>query len=158
MKALDSRCTGIQMDPTPGFYGLHEEKVAVPTHKDIGPMRHEPASNALGIAARPATNVGHPYAATSAFQVLMLWKIPPDQLIVNVSVNCDKGFDGGYRVGHPEISDVPGVPNFIAGTEVMEDPVVDVTMGIAEQSYAHDANFGVLTRLDRSWRSVNEHG
>ena len=91
MKPLHARCTWIQMDATPVLHGLHEEKVTVSADENIGTVRHQSASNSLGISPRPSANVGHPDAAPPAFNVLMLRKVPANELVVYVAVDCDQG-------------------------------------------------------------------
>ena len=115
-------------------------------------MRIQATSNAFGIAARTSPDVGHPNAAAAALEMLVFGEIPAKQLIVDVAVNHHQRGHLGQGVGDPEVPDVSGVPDLIAPFQMMEDAVVDVTVGVADQSNAHGAKLRMDARTAPSWR------
>ena len=144
MKSLHSCGARVQMDAPPILDGLHQEQMTVTANEYIGAVLKQSAPYSFGISSRPSADVGHPDATSPAFDVLMLRKIPAEELIVYVAVDSNEGFHCSNRVGDFEIANVARVPHLITRGEVMQDPVVDVTVGIAEQSNAHAANFGLV--------------
>ena len=44
------------------------------------------------------------------------------------------------------------MPDFIASRKMMEDAVVDVTVGVADESNAHGCKLATDVRLAPSWR------
>ena len=91
MESLHSSRTWIQMDASPGLHGLHEQEVAVSTDEYIRTVLHQSGSDALCVSAGSSSNVGHPNAAATALEVLMLGKVAADELIVYVAVDSDQG-------------------------------------------------------------------
>lgn len=124
----------------------------MPAHKNIGRMCSQSRPNAFGISPRSASNVGHPNAASFALNVLMFGKIPAQELVVNVAVYRNQGGHGCQRIGDFEVPNVPRMPDFITRGEVMENAVVHMAVGIADQSNAHASNFGFTARMSPSWR------
>jgi len=92
VKPLNTRGSWIQMDAPPILHGLHEQKMTVPTNEDVGTVLEQTAPNSFGITPRSPADVGHPNAASPAFDVLVLRKVPTNELIVYVAVDRDKGF------------------------------------------------------------------
>lgn len=124
----------------------------MPAHKNVGSMRSQSSPNALGIPPRSSPDMGHPNAATFALKVLVLRKIPPQELVVDVAVHRNQRGNGCQRIGHLEVPNVPRMPDFITRGEVMENAVIYMAVGIADESNAHPSNFGFTARMSPSWR------
>ena len=93
--------------------------------------------NAFGVLGRPATNVGHPNPKAIHLEPHMFWPGSTCSLVVYVAVHRPAGGHLGQGVGHGEVSDVACVPHFIARRRMLQDVVVDVTMGVGEQKDVH---------------------
>ena len=115
-------------------------------------MRSESSPNPLGISPRSPANVGHPNAATFALKVLVLRKIPAQELVVDVAVYRNQGGHCGQCIGHLEVPNIPGMPDFITRREMMENAVIHMAVGITDESNAHTSNFGFTARMSPSWR------
>ena len=83
----------------------------------------------------------------------MFGKGSAHEVVIDVAVNRHQGRHCCQRVCDPEITNVACVPYFVAGGQVMQDPVVDVAVGIADESNSHATNFVAVVRLAPSWRS-----
>lgn len=113
----------------------------MPTDEEVGALFLETTPYAGGITSGPASDVGHPYGTPIAFEMLMLRKIASDQLVIDIAVDGDQWGPFGEGIGHREATDVPGMPDFIAFREVMQDPVIHVSMGVTDQTDAHRGQF-----------------
>ena len=122
------------------------------TDKQIGPVLAQAGSNAFRITPGPPPDVGHPDATTAPLKVVVFRKIAANELVVDVAVHGHQWGHLGKGVGDPEMPDVAGMPDFIAPVEVMQDAVVDVTVGVADESDAHPAKFRMDARTAPSWR------
>ncbi len=153
VESLASCSAGVEVNSAPRFVLLDQQEVGMSTYKDVRPVRGQPCPNALGVPARSPSNVGHPDATPFTFEVLMFGKIAPNQMVINVAVHCHQGLEQGQGIGHLEVPDISGMPDFIAARQMMQDAVVHVTVGVAEKANPHGGNFVQMARLSPSWRS-----
>ncbi len=157
MESLPAGGARIQVESTPGGVLLDHEQVGVPTDEQIRPVRIQSAPNSFGIAAGPSSDVRHPNAAAAALKMLVFGKITSQQLVVNVAVDDHEWSHFCQGIGNADMPDVPRMPDFIALRKVMQDPVIDVTMGVADESDAHGAKLGMDARTAPSWRLRSRH-
>ena len=153
MKPLNSGSTRIQVNAAPSLDTLYQQQVGVTANKNVRFVRVEAAADAFCIATRPASNVGHPDAASFSFQVLVLGEGSAHEVVIDVAVNHHQWRHCCKRVRDLEITDVARMPHFVAGGQVMQNPVIDVAVGIADESNSHVTNFVAVVRLAPSWRS-----
>jgi len=143
MEPLDSCGTGIEVQSTPRRVRLDEQQVGMSANEEVRTLVHEALPNAGSVAPGAASDVGHPDGAAVALEMLMFRKVAPDELVIDVAVNSDERGDGGQCVGHPEVPNVAGMPDFIARRKVVQHAVIDVAMGVADQADAHYRQFRV---------------
>ena len=155
VKTLKPSSSRVQMNAAPSFDVLHQKQVRMAAHKNIGLVDTESTADALCVTAWPATNVGHPNAATLAFDVLMFGEITAHEVVVDVAINSHQGHDGSNGIGHLEIANVSSMPHLVTRGEVMQDAVIDVAVGVADESNTHKTNFVPVVRFAPSWRSAN---
>ena len=156
VKPLSSCCPRIQVEPTPAGVLFDHQQMRVPTDKQRWPVFAEPLPNSLGVAPWPATDVRHPNGQAFPDYALMFGKFPTNELIVDVSMYSQQGSYCGQRVGHGQAANVSGMPYFIASRQMMEDAVVDVTVGVTDESNAHGCKLATDVRLAPSWRFPSE--
>ena len=93
MDSLSPGCTWIHVNPAPTGVVPDKQQVGMSTDEQVRTMVIEAFTYALGVSARPPTDVGHPYGQTFPYHVLMLWKVAAKQLIIDVAMN-------GHEWGH----------------------------------------------------------
>ncbi len=155
METLHSSGPGIEVDPAPRLDTLHHQNVRMTADKDVGSVSTETAANAFGITSGPASYVGHPDPTALAFYVLMFRKSSPHQLVIDVAVHGYQRSNRGKGIRHLKVTNVSCMPYFITRGKVMQDPVIHMTMGVADKSNSHSTNFAPVVRLAPSWRSAN---
>ncbi len=154
VKSLNASGSRIQVNASPCFDTLHQQQVRMTAHKNVGFVCAQPASNAFCIATGPPADVGHPYPTAPALYVLMLWKRSAHQVVIDVAVNGHERCHSCYGICDPEITDIPCMPHLVTQRQMVQDPVIDVAMGIADESNSHLTNFVAVVRLAPSWRSA----
>ena len=152
MESLLSGGSRIEVEPAPAWILLDQQQMTVTTDEEPGPALIESAADATRIAPRTPSDVGHPNGEAFALDVMVLWEFPPDELVVNVAVDGKEGGNVRQGVGHGETADVTGMPDFVACLQMMEDAVVHVSVGVAEQSNPHGRKLATDVRLAPSWR------
>ncbi len=155
MEPLFSRRSGIEVDAAPRLVMLDREQMGMTANENVRPVLVQSTPDSFGISPRPPSDMGHPDPAPRTLDVLVLGKIPADQLVIDVAVDGDKGLQFRQCIGDPEISNVTGMPDFIAGGEVMQNAVIHVAVRITDQPDVHVGNFAHVMRLAPSCRSSN---
>lgn len=84
--------------------------------------------------------------------MLVFRKMPADQLVIDIAMDRHQRGQGGEGIRDGEIPNVPGMPDLIAFLEVMEDAVIDMAVGVADEADAHAPKFDHVMRLAPSWR------
>ncbi len=147
--------SGIEVDPAPALVGFDHQDMRMSAHEDVRAMLGQPTPDSLGITAWAPPDVGHPNDAAFPLEVLMFREIPAYELVVDVAMHREERSLFGEGVCHPEMSDVACMPDFITSRKVMQDSVIDVSMGVTEQTDAHGGKFAQVMRLAPSWRSTS---
>jgi len=86
----------------------------------------------------------------------VLREFTADQLVVYVAMDGEEGGNLGEGVGHGQAANVAGMPDFVAFLQVMEDAVVHVSVGVADESDPHGCKLVMDVRLAPSWRFGRE--
>jgi hypothetical protein len=154
VKALHSSRARVEVYSAPGLDTLHKQQMRMTANKDVRFVGQETTANALGVSTRPPTYMGHPNATSFAFDVLVFGECPAHQMIIDVAMHRNKGRHSGQCIGNPKVSDVSGMPYFVTRRKVMQDPFIQVAVGVANKSNSHGTNFVAVVRLAPSWRSA----
>ena len=137
------------MQPAPAWHVLDQQNVAVPTHKQVGPLKGELRKDAFGVFRGAPTNVRHPNLGAASVEPSVLRPFSPNFLAVDVAKHCAYGRQLVQGIGDFERPDVPRMPNFIASFHVLENAIVHVAMGVGEQRDVHASE--VLTKPRQMW-------
>ena len=152
MESLLSGGSRIEVEPAPARILLDQQQMTVTTDEEPGPALIESATDATRIAPWTPSDVGHPNGEAFALDVMVLREFPADKLVINVAVDGKEGGNVRQGVGHGETADVTGMPDFVACLQMMEDAVVHVSVGVAEESNPHGCKLATDVRLAPSWR------
>ena len=106
----------------------------------------------LGIATGPSPDVGHPYGQAFSLKMMVFREFPSNELAINVAVHSNEGGHFSKCVRHAQVTDVPRMPDFIAGGQMVKNAVVHVAMGVADESDSHGCKLTIDMRMARSWR------
>lgn len=82
------------------------------------------------------TNMGDEYVGVFAGKAQIHWVAVAKGGMINIAVYGAEGPKLFELLGDAQTADVTGVPNFIAFVEVLENIVVEVAMGIREETDA----------------------
>lgn len=152
VKPLTACRAWIQVEPTPRGVFFDHEQMGMSTDKQVGTVGREPRADPAGIASGAATDVGHPNSTPTTLKMLVFGKVPPEELVVDVAMNHHRWRHLCEGIGDPKMPDVSSMPDLVAFRQVMQNAVVDVTMGVADESNAHGAKLGPDARTAPSWR------
>lgn len=141
VEPMQPRCPWIDVQSTPTRIALHAQQVAVPADEYVWPCALEEGAHPACIAIGPAADVPHQAPQAAAFPSDFLGKFSPSPVVVDVAINGSQRRNRCQRVGHGEVPDVPGMPNFIHLAQVMQDAVVHVAVGVGEEADAHGVQF-----------------
>ena len=96
----------------------------------VGAFHAQLRKNALGIFGRPTADVGHPDVQSACIEALMFRPRSARKLVIDVAIDCPNLGDVCQGIGHMEVANVAGMPDFIAALDMPFDAVVDVAVGV----------------------------
>ena len=152
MESLLAGRSRIEVESTPAGILLDQQQMTVAANEEPRPVRVESTPNATGVAPWTPSDVGHPDGEAFALDVMVLREFTADQLVVYVAMDGEEGGNLGEGVGHGQAANVAGMPDFVAFLQMVEDAVVHVSVGVAEESNPHGCKLATDVRLAPSWR------
>lgn len=102
----------------------------MPANEYVGWIVSHGLPRVFSIGVRLAPNVRHPYIKTFNSPPAIEWPDPTDFVSINIAIY---GLDRGHSfqgVGNAEIANVAGMPDFIDFFQMLENTIIDVTVGV----------------------------
>jgi hypothetical protein len=129
---LLSACAGIDVEKTEFFIGHYFQDVGVTANEQSAGRRIGLQDFAYSriVLAGIASDMCHKYGYAVAFKTKVLRHFPADYGVVYVPIYAPQGLERPQPVDDVHGADIAGVPYFIAFGEVLEDFLVEKTVGV----------------------------
>ena len=134
VEALAAGSAGVDVQQAERLVVLHLEDVRVSADKQLGRACQQAAGNGRVVASGIAADVLHHDLRTIDGEAQGLWEEAAQFLPVDVAVDSTQGAEVGQSLGHLQGAYVAGVPDFVAGLEVLQVSVVPPPVGVRQES------------------------
>ena len=134
MPPLDARRPGIDVEETECFVVLHFQDVRVSADEELRRRGVERGANAGVVVARIAADVLDEHVHVLALEAVQLAIHQPKVAAVAVAADGTQRPERSQPLGHLDGADVAGVPDFVAGLEIVQVFLVPIAVGVAEDA------------------------
>lgn len=147
MEAFVPGGSGIDMHPAMLLVGHHFEDMRMPADEKVGFLGFEPREDAGRVMAGIAADMGHGYLASFAFKNPPFLEAEPNQVVIDIPIDGQRGLEGGQTIQHRQTTQIPGMPQALAGFQETEYLGEKFSMGVGQDAYFGHGGFSVIVSV-----------
>ena len=149
MPAVEPCGPGVDVEQVERLVELHFQDVRVTADEELRRVLEDVGTDARIVVAGVAADMFHEHLSVLAFPAEHLREDAPHVTAVDVAIDGLQWTECRQFLRHFDGADVPGVPDLVAGLEIVEVFLVPVGVGVADDAYL--LHFQVFLNNYRDW-------